>query len=297
MPIFSLITLPPTLSVWPSISMKPPFGSDLSLLIISSILAFASSGRSVLPNLNWPSSSLMTTVKTIRFDALSSASVRAPTSVARAPAVLASLPAVLAACCAASAAPCAACVFVFTSLIAPSFFRVRSWVSSTDCVRLSTLLLTSPTLFRTNFLVAHAGRPTATTPASVSVHIHFDIPCLLKQLVMTGRWLLVPRRTRCVFVPRTSPHARGLSADASLRACPIQTTRRTDGGVPTGSVALRRRTPHVNCLETTRRLSTATDSRECQRMASPIDRRPPLLPRRDRAPRSRRSCRRAYPRR
>src|SRR5262252_1434027 len=40
MPIFSLISLPPTLSVWPSISMKAPFGSALSLLIISSILAF-----------------------------------------------------------------------------------------------------------------------------------------------------------------------------------------------------------------------------------------------------------------
>src|SRR6185369_15492678 len=67
----------------------------------------------------------------------------------------------------------------FTSLIAPSFLRVRSWVSSTDCVRLSTLPLTSPTLVLTNFFVAHAGSPTATTPASANVDIHFDIPCLL----------------------------------------------------------------------------------------------------------------------
>src|SRR5262245_46316472 len=68
-----------------------------------------------------------------------------------------------------------------------------------------------------------------------------------QQLVMTGRWLLVPRRTRCVFAPRTSRHARGPSADASPRACSTRTTIRTDTGAPTRSDAPRRRTPLVCC--------------------------------------------------
>src|SRR5262249_61330898 len=41
----------------------------------------------------------------------------------------------------------------------PSFRRVRSWVSSIERPIESTLSLTSPTLVRTNFLVAHAVVP------------------------------------------------------------------------------------------------------------------------------------------
>src|SRR5665213_2826051 len=90
-------------------------------------------------------------------------------------ATFASAPAASADCCAWLAAPCADCAFLSTSEIAPSFLRVRSCVSSTDVVRVSTLPLTSPTRFLTNPLVAHAGRPMVTTPASVSADIHFDM--------------------------------------------------------------------------------------------------------------------------
>src|SRR5215471_18088057 len=64
--------------------------------------------------------------------------------------------------------------------MAASFFFVRSCVSSTEVARLSTLPFTSPTRFLTKPFVAHAGRPTATTPASVTADIHFDIRFLLK---------------------------------------------------------------------------------------------------------------------
>jgi hypothetical protein len=47
-----------------------------------------------------------------------------------------------------------------------SFFRVRSWVSSTVPANVSTLPFTLPTSVRTNFLVAQAGA-TATVRASM----------------------------------------------------------------------------------------------------------------------------------
>src|SRR5918996_313651 len=47
-----------------------------------------------------------------------------------------------------------------------SFLRVRSCVSSREPLRVSTLVLTSPTWPRTNFLVAHAGA-TATESARI----------------------------------------------------------------------------------------------------------------------------------
>jgi hypothetical protein len=54
---------------------------------------------------------------------------------------------------------CAAWAFWSTSVIRPSFLRVRSWVYSSDRPIESTLSFTSPTLVRTNFLVAHAVEP------------------------------------------------------------------------------------------------------------------------------------------
>src|SRR6478672_4985594 len=71
--------------------------------------------------------------------------------------------------------------------MAASFFFVRSCVSSTEVARLSTLPFTSPTRLRTKPLVAHAGRPTATTPASVTADIHFDISVLLKLKTLKHR--------------------------------------------------------------------------------------------------------------
>jgi len=59
----------------------------------------------------------------------------------------------------------AASAFVSTVPIRSSLRRVRSWVSSTVLVRLSTFAFTPPTSVRTNFFVAHAGA-TATTRAS-----------------------------------------------------------------------------------------------------------------------------------
>ena len=53
----------------------------------------------------------------------------------------------------------AAWAFWSTSEIRPSFLRVRSWVSSSERPIESTLSFTSPTLVRTNFLVAHAVVP------------------------------------------------------------------------------------------------------------------------------------------
>src|SRR5689334_14417444 len=82
--------------------------------------------------------------------------------------------------------------------MAASFFFVRSCVSSTEVERLSTLPFTSPTRLRTNPLVAHAGRPTATIPASVIVDIHFDMTLLLK--------LKPAARTRSRHVPASCPN-------------------------------------------------------------------------------------------
>src|SRR5438876_300888 len=51
----------------------------------------------------------------------------------------------------------------------PSLRRVRSWVSSSDRFVASTLSLTSPTLVRTNFFVAHAVEPpTAITAIGIA---------------------------------------------------------------------------------------------------------------------------------
>src|SRR6185369_9791451 len=137
------------------------------------MLAFASSGRLVLPDLNCPSSSLSTTVKTTRLDALSIASVLKVTPSAFIPAAFASVPAAPAAWLARSAAACAPCAFWSVSLIAPSLRRVRSCVSSTDSVSVSTLVLTAATRVLTNPFVAHAGSPVTTRPPSVSADNHF----------------------------------------------------------------------------------------------------------------------------
>src|SRR5207342_2166458 len=64
---------------------------------------------------------------------------------------------------AASLAVCAfesaAAALASTSEMRPSFLRVRSCVSSSERPCASTFSLTSPTLVRTNFLVAHAVDP------------------------------------------------------------------------------------------------------------------------------------------
>ena len=52
------------------------------------------------------------------------------------------------------------CAFWSTSVIRPSFLRVRSWVSSSERPSESTLSLTSPTLVRTNFFGGARGRTT-----------------------------------------------------------------------------------------------------------------------------------------
>ena len=51
----------------------------------------------------------------------------------------------------------------------PSFWRVRSWVSSIDRPSESTLLLTSPTFVLTNFFVAHAVDPPIVTWLALGV--------------------------------------------------------------------------------------------------------------------------------
>ena len=53
----------------------------------------------------------------------------------------------------------AAAALASTSVMRPSFLRVRSCVSSIDRPCASTFSFTSPTLVRTNFLVAHAVVP------------------------------------------------------------------------------------------------------------------------------------------
>ena len=70
---------------------------------------------------------------------------------------------------AAAADSAAAWAFVSTSLIRPSFWRVRSCVSSTDLPSESTLVLTSPTLVLTNFFDAQAVLPTARTVMAVAM--------------------------------------------------------------------------------------------------------------------------------
>src|SRR5262249_18433689 len=94
-------------------------------------------------------------------------------------AALALLPAALADCCAWFAAVPAACAFWSTWPMAASFWRVRSCVASTEPWRSFTLVLTSPTRFLTNPLLAHAERPVATRPESRTVDFHLDILTLL----------------------------------------------------------------------------------------------------------------------
>src|SRR5262249_43361167 len=143
------------------------------------------------------------------------ASVLAPTSFARAPATFASFPAAFAAWRAWSAEPCAAAAFLSTSAIAPSLRLVRSCVSSTLWPNESTFLLTSPTPWRTNFLVAHAGNPTATRPTSVIVDNTFDMtnPPLrggLRRLTLGCQ----PLRARSIAQPLLQlPCQRGVRAE------------------------------------------------------------------------------------
>jgi len=81
-----------------------------------------------------------------------------------------------AACPAAAAAWAAAAAFWSTSVILPSFVRVRSCVSSSERPSESTFSFTWPTLVRTNFLVAQAlDPPTASTTIGTANNMFLDI--------------------------------------------------------------------------------------------------------------------------
>jgi len=84
-------------------------------------------------------------------------------------AVLAWVAAAFAACAACAASP----AFWSTSVMRPSFLRVRSCVSSSDRLVASTLEFTSPTLVRTNFFEAQAVEPPATITAIGTANRNF----------------------------------------------------------------------------------------------------------------------------
>ena len=119
-------------------------------------------------------------------------------------------------------------------MISPSFWRVRSCVSSSERPSESTLSFTSPTLVRTNFFVAHAVEPpTAMTAIGMATKNFRNM--INPPNAKSGE--IAPRCNRS-GLERSGPcRAHGPRADASPVCRSIRTRSDTDDEVRRRSAA------------------------------------------------------------
>src|SRR5918992_1891025 len=104
-----------------------------------------------------------------------------------------------------------------------SFFRVRSCVSSSEPLSVSTFVLTSPTWPRTNFFVAHAGA-TATESARIEA-ANRDF----RMITSPPKRLLASRACRTGKVAATGVNDKVLLPGPNLQRVPARTGPRLEG--------------------------------------------------------------------